>query len=105
MWPAAKKIWPPLTCCILGHQKHNTQTKWQSSNKRKKCRNGSDLISFEEERVPDVEVRLDGEGVDEDAEEPVEGEERGVDAVLLEVGAQVRKLFAEDFLQNFLKNV
>ena len=70
-----------------------------------KCRKGSDLVSFEEERVPDVKVRLDGEGVDEDAEEPVEGEERGVDGVLLEVGAQVWKLFAENFLQNFLKNV
>jgi hypothetical protein len=50
-----------------------------------------------------VEVRLDGEGVDEDAEEPVEGEERGVNAVLLKVSAQVRKLFTKNFLQNFLK--
>ncbi len=77
-------------------------TIWHNANCHKR-RNVFDLVSFEEEGVPDVEVRLDGEGVDEDAEEPVEGEERGVNAVLLKVSAQVRKLFTKNFLQNFLK--
>jgi hypothetical protein len=45
------------------------------------------LVSFEEERVPDVEVGLDGQRVDEDAEEPVEGEQQRVHPVGLEVGA------------------
>ena len=41
----------------------------------------ANLGSLEEEGVPDVEVGADGEGVHEEAEEPVEGEQGGVHAV------------------------
>ena len=41
----------------------------------------ADLGTLEEEGVPDVEVGADREGVHEEAEEPVEGEEGGVHAV------------------------
>ena len=45
------------------------------------------LAAFKQKGVPDVEVGLHRDVVDEDAEEPVEGEHGGVDAVLCEVGA------------------
>ena len=41
----------------------------------------ANLGSLEEEGVPDVEVGADREGVHEEAEEPVEGEQGGVHAV------------------------
>ena len=63
----------------------------------------SHLVALEQERVPDVKVGLDRERVDEHAEEPVEGEERRVDPVLLEMPVQLRQLLAEDLLQDFLK--
>ena len=62
------------------------------------------LVALEKERVPYVKVGLDGQGVDEDAEEPVEGEERRVDAVLLEVTVQLRQLLTQDLLQDFLES-
>jgi len=40
-----------------------------------------------------MKIRLDRQGVNEDAQEPVESEEGGVDGVLLKVAAQVGKLF------------
>ena len=61
------------------------------------------LVALEQEGVPDVKVGLDRERVDEHAEEPVEGEQRRVDPVLLEMPVQLRQLLAEDLLQDFLK--
>ena len=62
------------------------------------------LTALEEERVPDVEVCLDGNVVHEDAEEPVQGEHAGVHAVRREVGAQPRQLLSQQLLQHFLKD-
>ena len=45
------------------------------------------LAAFKQEGVPNVEVGLHRDVVDEDAEEPVEGKHGGVDAMLGEVGA------------------
>jgi hypothetical protein len=41
----------------------------------------SHLGTFKEEGIPDVEVSADWQGVHEQAEEPVEGEKGGVNAV------------------------
>ena len=60
------------------------------------------LAALKEEGVPDVEVGLHRDVVDEDAEEPVEGEHGGVDAVLGEVGAEPRHLFRQQLLHNLL---
>ena len=62
------------------------------------------LTTLEEKRVPDVEVRFDRYVVNEDAEEPVEGEEAGVDVVGGEVRAQPRQLLHQELLQNLLRN-
>ena len=43
------------------------------------------LASFKQKCVPYVQVGLDGHGVDEDAKEPIEGEECRIDSVLVKV--------------------
>ena len=61
------------------------------------------LTTLEEKRVPDVEVRFNGDVVYEDAEEPVEGEEPRVDVVGGEVRAQPRQLLHQELLENLLQ--
>ena len=60
------------------------------------------LAALEQKGVPDVEVGLHRNVVDEDTEEPVEGEHGGVDAVLSEVGSEPRQLFCQQLLQDLL---
>ena len=50
-----------------------------------------------------MEVRLDGDVVDEDAEEPVEGEHAGVHPVGGEVVAEAGKFLRDQLLQDFLR--
>ena len=60
------------------------------------------LAAFKQEGVPDVEVGLHRDVVDKYAEEPVEGEHGGVDAVLSEMGAEPRQLLRQQLLQDLL---
>ena len=61
------------------------------------------LGAFKEEGVPDVQVRVDGEAVDKEAEEPVDGEEGGVDSVVLQVDGQLGQLLAHQLLEHGLQ--
>lgn len=60
------------------------------------------LASFVEKWIPDPEVRLNWNIIDENCEEPVEGEERHIKTESNKMTIDVGQFFWEDFLQDSL---